>query len=85
MLEHKCQNHKASLGSPDSEGGRIASCPQCGTKVHKAKSRVRFAKTYLSSGLKEKAASILKEVMEKYPNTDSAAEAKKLLRDAEEE
>ena len=51
----------------------------------KAKSRVRFAKTYLSSGLKEKAASILKEVIEKYPNTESAAEAKKLLRDAEEE
>jgi len=48
----------------------------------KAASRVRFAKMYLSSGLKEKAAPILKEVIEKYPNTKAATDAKELLKTA---
>jgi len=60
--------------------------PQVKTKpaADQAASRVRLAKAYLSSGLKAKAVSILKEVIEKYPNTKAADEAKELLKGAGE-
>jgi hypothetical protein len=63
----------------------VASKPQQTPKStsSKAESRLRFAKSYLSSGLKEKAIPILKEVIEKYPKTSAAEAAEKLLRDAE--
>ena len=63
----------------------VASKPQQTPKPtsSKAESRLRFAKSYLSSGLKEKAVPILNEIIEKYPKTSAAEAAEKLLRDAE--
>jgi hypothetical protein len=54
------------------------------TAADQAASQVRLAKAYLSSGVKAKALPILKAVIEKYPNTQAATEAKKLLKGAGE-
>jgi FimV-like protein len=44
-----------------------------------ASNRLDFAENYIAGGKPEKAKPILKEIVEKYPNTKAAEEAKKLL------
>jgi len=44
-----------------------------------AANRLDFAENYIAGGKPEKAKPILKEIVEKYPNTKAAEEAKKLL------
>ena len=72
VSEHKVERRVAQKPQPTAKSPSV-----------KAESRIQFAKTYLSSGMKEKAVPILKEIIKKYPNTEAASEAKKLLRDAE--
>jgi hypothetical protein len=76
VSEHKEKPTAASKPKPK---------PQPTTKraTNKAASRVRFAKMYISSGLKKKAIPILEEVITKYPNTKAAAEARELLKGVE--
>ncbi len=45
----------------------------------KANSALQLAKGYLDSGMKDKAVTMLKDVVAKYPGTDAAKEAQKLL------
>jgi len=77
VLVNTISEHKA--------GRTVTKKPKPTTKParSKAASRIRLAKAYLSSGLKAKAVSILKEVIKKYPNTKAAEEAKELLKDTE--
>ena len=57
--------------------GTIPKKPQPTTDpaAKEAASRVRFAKMYLLSGKKKKAVPILKQVIEKHPETQAAVEA----------
>ena len=45
----------------------------------KAKSRLGLARSYLTSGKKEKAGEILRSILADFPKTEAAAEARKLL------
>ena len=48
---------------------------------HPARGRIGLAKSYAAAGLKAKARKILQDVAAKYPDTEYAAEAEKLLKD----
>ena len=61
--------HKARPATPEKPQ------PLIDPHEKEAASRVRFAKMYLSSGKKDKAVPVLKEVIEKYPNTQAATKA----------